>query len=175
MAITLAYAVNTKTKRKKQQCIILVTLILTCFSGLRSWKMGDMRHYCWAYLETNMPDWTPHFVDNGDTLGLQLFCRLLGQLGLGFEVCVFVAAAFVAITLGILVFRYSTSPFWSYTMYLSLGFYLLSINTMKQIIAMGFIMLAMMAIIEKKPIRFILFVLMGALLEWTRSKKTTVR
>ena len=163
MAVTLVYSMSVKTKQKKSCCIVAVTLLLTLFSGLRSWQMGDMRHYCWAYLETNLPDWTLRFVDNGDTVGLQLFLRFFGQLGLSFEVCVFVAAAFVAITLGILVFRYSTSPFWSYVMYLSMGFFLMTTNTLKQAIAMGFVMLAMIAIIEKKPVRFVLLVAAGAL------------
>ena len=163
MAVTLIYSVSVKTKRKKRRCIMAVTLILTLFSGLRSWQMGDMNHYCWAYLETNLPDWTLKFVNAGDTVGLQLFLRLFGQLGLSFEVCVFVTAVFVAITLGILVFRYSTSPFWSYVMYLGMGFFLMTTNTMKQAIAMGFVILAMMAIIEKKPVRFVLLVAVGAL------------
>lgn len=163
MAITLLYALGVKTKSNKKRCILAVTVILACFSGFRSWRMGDMRHYCWAYLETNLPDWQLQFVESGDTAGLQLFYRFFGQMGFGFEVCVFVAAAFSAIVLGILVFRYSTSPFWSYVMYLSMGFYLGSMNTLKQAIAMGFIVLAMIAILDRKPLRFILFVAAGTL------------
>lgn len=163
MAVTLLYAIGVKTKVNKRRCIAVVTIILTLFSGLRSWYMGDMKHYCSAYLHTNMPDFTPKFVENGDTLGLQLFLRLFGQLGFGFEVCVFVAAAFIAITLGVLIFRYSTSPFWSYVMYLSLSFYILSFSALKQSIAMAFVVLAMMAILEKKPVRFLLWVGIGSL------------
>ena len=163
MAITLCYTLGVKSKRNKIHCIVGVTVILTCFSGFRSWQMGDMRHYCWAYLEANLPDWQLEFVESGDTVGLQLFYRLFGQMGLSFEACVFVAAAFSAITLGILVFRFSTSPFWSYVMYLSMGFYLGSMNTLKQAVAMAFIVLAMMAILDRKPWRFVLMVAAGAL------------
>lgn len=163
MAITLVYAMSQKTRSRKKCCVITTAAVLALFSGLRSWRMGDMMHYCSAYLNVNMPDWTPHFVDNGDTLGLQLFLRLFGQLGLGFEVCVFAVAVFVAVCLGVLIFRYSTSPFWSFVMYLAMGFYLLSFSALKQIIAMSFVILAAMAIFEKKPLRFILMVAMGAL------------
>lgn len=163
MAVTLCYTLGVKTKKNKLRCIWTVTALLACFSGFRSWQMGDMRHYCWAYLETNLPDWQLQFVESGDTAGLQLFYRFFGQMGLSFEICVFAAAAFIAVSLGILVFRYSTSPFWSYVMYLSMGFYLNSMNTLKQAIAMGFIMLAMAAILERKPIRFVLLVAAGAL------------
>ena len=163
MAITLCYTLGVKTRNNKIRCIAAVTVVLTCFSGFRSWRMGDMRHYCWAFLETNLPDWELQFIGRGDTAGLQLLYRFIGQMGLGFEVCVFIAAAFTAITLGILVFRYSTSPFWSYVMYLSMGFYLGSMNTLKQAIAMGFIVLAMMAILDRKPLRFLFMVAAGSL------------
>ena len=163
MAITLCYALGVKTKKNKKRCVWLVTAVLACFSGFRSWQMGDMRHYCWAYLETNLPDWQLQFVESGDTVGLQMFYRFFGQMGLSFEFCVFAAAVFVAVTLGILVFRYSTSPFWSYMMFLSMGFYLGSMNTLKQAVAMGFVVLAMMAILDRKPLRFILMVAAGTL------------
>lgn len=163
MAITLCYTMGVKTKNNKIRCLMVVTVVLTCFSGFRSWRMGDMSHYCWAYLETNLPTWELALIGQGDTVGLQLLYRFMGQFGLSFEVCIFVVAAFVAVTLGILVFRYSTSPFWSYVMYLSMGFYLGSMNTLKQAIAMGFVILAMIAILEHKPFRFIMLVAAGTL------------
>lgn len=160
-AVALLYSQGRKTKVNKWRCVAAITVILLCITGLRTWQMGDMWHYCWAYAAVNLPDWTPQFVENGDTIGLQIFLHIMGKLGLNFEICVFVTAAFVTIVLGVFVFRYSTSPFWSYVMYLTLGFYLLSLSAMKQTIAMAFVMLAMMAIIEKKPLRFIFFVALG--------------
>lgn len=162
MAITLVYAMSKRTERNRKQCIRIVTMILVCFSGLRSWRMGDLFHYCYVYLECNMPGWTPQFNSIGDTLGLQLFFRLCGQLGLGFEACIFIIAAFVAITLGVLVYRYSPSPYWSYVTYLAMGFYISSFNILKQVMAMGFIVLAMIAIFEHKPGWFVAWVALAS-------------
>lgn len=163
MAITLAYAVGRKSKQDKKRCIQVVTIVLTCFSGFRSWRMGDVFHYCNAYVGCNLPSWNFRFVENGDTVGLQLFFRTAGQMGISFEVCLFLIAAFVAITLGVLVYRYSPSPYWSYVMYLAIGFYIASFSMLKQIIAMGFIMLAMIAVIERQPGRFLLWVAVAAI------------
>lgn len=163
MAITLVYAMGKKNRLEKKHCIQIVTIILTCFSGFRSWRMGDMFHYCNTYLECNMPNWQLSYVVNGDTIGLQLFLRSAGQMGISFEVCLFLIAAFVAITLGILVYRYSPSPYWSYVIYLAMGFYISTFNVLKQAIAMGFIVLAMVAVIERKPAPFLLWVFIASL------------
>lgn len=162
MAITLFYTLGGKTDRDKKICIQIITVILTCFSGFRSWQMGDVYHYCNSFLVCNMPGWKIDFESN-DTIGLQLFFHIIGRLGGSFEICLFLIAAFVAITLGILVYRYSPSLYWSYVIYLAMGFYISSFNILKQIIAMGFITLAMMAIFERKPIRFLILVLVAAL------------
>lgn len=158
MGITFFFAKILKGNANKKLCVQVVTVILTCFSGFRSWQMGDLYHYCYAYLECNSPTWKLDLVNNGDTIGLQLFFHGAGSLGISFEVCLFIIAAFVAITLGVLVYKYSPSPYWSYIIYISMGFYISSFNILKQIIAMGFIILAMIAIIERRPVRYLLFV-----------------
>lgn len=156
-AITIFYAVSHKTKAEKKRCIQCITIILTCFSGLRSWQMGDVYHYCYSFLECNAADWALD-VESHDSIGQQLFFRLIGQMNLGFEVCLFIIAAFSAITLGVLIFKYSSSPYLSYFLYICLGNYIFTLSALKQTIAMGFIIIAMMAILEAKPLRFLVFV-----------------
>ena len=162
LAITVVYALGPRTNFSKKRCIQVITVILTCFSGFRSYQMGDVFHYYYAYQTCNSPGWTLD-LNSHDTVGLQLFFRIAGRLGLDFQSCLFIIAAFVAITLGVLIYKYSPSPFWSYAMYLGMGFYISSFNILKQIIAMGFIVLAMICILENKPVRFIMFVIVAAL------------
>lgn len=162
-AITLVFAFNLNIEKSKLLCVQIVTVVLTCFSGFRSWRYGDLMHHCFAYLEANVPDWTLDTKNNVDTIGLQLLYRAFGQMGFGFETLLFFVAAFCAIALGIIVYRYSSSPFFSYLMYIALGNYMNSFNTLKQAIASAFIMLAFIEIIEKKPVRFVLLVLLAFL------------
>lgn len=162
MAIGLVYATGRKQLWQKKRCIQILTIILTCFSGFRSWRMGDVFHYCNAYLVCNLPDWKLD-IDSGDTIGLQLFLRTFGQMGFSFEVCIFVIAAFVAISLAIFVYRYSPSPFWSYVMYLCMGFYIFSFSALKQTIAMSFVIWAAIAIFQSKPHKFLFWVALASL------------
>lgn len=142
---------------QKKRCIIFLTVILTLFSGLRSWYIGDCIHYCNEFVACNVPGWTIT-ADKTDTIGLQLLYRFAGGTGIGFEGCLFIIAAFVAISLGMLVYKYSPSVYWSYIIYLSMGFYIFTFSVLKQSVAMAFCMLAMMAVFENRPFRFILFV-----------------
>lgn len=165
MIITLLYLAADKNNCNKKSCVQVVTVILTCFSGFRSWQMGDVFHYCYAYLDCNMPGWELD-MESHDTIGLQLFFHWAGRLGLSFEVCLFIIAAFTAITIGVLVYRYSPSPYWSYLIYIAMGFYIASFDILKQVIAMGFIVIAMIFIIEKKPVKFLIFVALAALFHY---------
>lgn len=162
-AITLVFAFNLNIEKSKLLCVQTVTVILTCFSGFRSWRYGDLWHYCYVFWETNLPEWHLNTENNVDTIGLQLLYRAFGQMGFGFEALLFFVAAFCAITLGIIVYRYSSSPFFSYLMYIALGNYLFTFSALKQSIASAFIMLAFVEIIEKKPVRFVVLVLLAFL------------
>lgn len=161
MAITLLYEIGPKNNKNKKYCIVITTIVLTCFSGFRCWKMGDLFHYCYTYLECNTLEWKLDFSSR-DTIGIQLFFRIAGQLGISFETCLFLIAAFTAVAIGVLIYRYSPSPYWSYLMYLTMGFYLLSFNALKQIIAMDILIYAMSASINRKPIQFLILVMMAS-------------
>ena len=163
MAVGMFYACSRKYRVDKKRCIQVLTVILACFSGFRSWRIGDMFAYCNAFVACNLPDWQLNADNYTHPIGLQIFFRTIGQAGLGFEVCVFIVAAFSAIALAIVVYRYSPSPYWSYVIYLAMTFYLFSLSGMKQTIAMAFCMLAMMEVIERRPVHFLLFVGFAAL------------
>lgn len=165
MIVTMMYASGRKNMLNKKYCVQVVTIILTLFSGFRSWQMGDLFHYCNSYLECNLPEWKLEFSSN-DTIGLQLFLHYAGKLGISFEGCLFIIAAFVAITLSILIYKYSPSPYWSYIVYLAMGFYIFTFSGLKQSIAMGFIIFAMIAVIERKYVKFIFFVMIATLFHY---------
>lgn len=124
--------------------------------------MGDLYSYCYTFLMCNSSSWKPDFIGR-TPIGFQIFFRIVGQLGLGFEVCLFIIAAFSAITLGVLIFRYSPSPFLSYMLYICMGNYIFTLSGLKQTIAMGFITIAMMEIFESKPLRFFFLVIAASL------------
>lgn len=163
MVIALLFATGRDLDNSKKLCIQCVTVVITCFSGFRSWRYGDLMHYCFNFLQTNLPEWQIDFENRTDTVGLQLVYRFFGQLGFGFETVIFVIAAFCAISLGVVVYRYSSSPYFSYLMYIALGNYMFTFSALKQAVASAFIMLSFIFIIEKKPIKFTALVLIAFL------------
>lgn len=164
IAVTLLYAFSKKRKIDKLRCVQTVTVILTLFSGFRSWWMGDLIKYYTQFRSCNGTEWVDAVFDKGlSNLGLRLFFRLIGAMHLKYEVCIFLIALLVAVSLGILVYRYSPSPYWSYLIYISMGFYLFTYSGLKQSIAMSLLIFAAMAYFDDKWSRMLIWTLAAAL------------
>jgi hypothetical protein len=154
LLIALLYPTH-PTLRRKGNVVQIITLILTAFSGLRSWWFGDLIKYYTLYRNCNGINWKTAITENWTNMGIRVVFRMAGAVGISYEVCLFVIAAFAALSLGLLIYRYSTSPFVSYLMYICMGFYMFTFSGLKQTIAMGFLCFAMMAVLEDRPVRFV--------------------
>lgn len=162
-AITLLYACSRKSRVGKRHCVWIVTVILTAFSGFRSWWMGDLIKYYTLYLKCNAVDWQETVFGDVNNVGIRLFFRLAGRFHISYDVCIFLIAALVAVSLGVLVFRYSPSPYWSYLIYIAMGFYLFSYSGLKQSIAMSLLIFAACGYFEEKPLKATAWILVAAL------------
>lgn len=163
MAVGIVYSQLRETKNNKKYCIICITLMLGLFSGLRSWWMGDLIKYYTLYTQcAGANGWARVWVEFGNA-GIRLFFWAMGSLGISYDVCIFLIAMFSAAALGMVVFRYSPSPYWSYLMYIAMGFYLFTYSGLKQTIAMGFLMFAAIGIFETKPKKFLLWTAVAAM------------
>lgn len=163
MAITLVFMRIDDGWTNRRIGISIVTVILSCFSGFRSWWLGDCIKYYTLYRAVNEEGIINSVSDDFTNSGLRFFFRGMGILGISFDVCIFLIAVFVAVTLGVLIYRYSPAPYWSYLAYITMGFYMFTYSGLKQTVAMGFIVLAAMQIFEDHPIRFVILVCLGGL------------
>lgn len=163
MAICLFYSRWGNTGGIRRQCVIVMTVILALFSGLRTWWMGDLIKYYTLYRACNGTDWQSVITAGMENIGIRYFFHYAGAIGISYDNCLLIIASFVAVTLGILVYRYSPSPFWSYTMYIAMGFYMFTYSGLKQAVAMGFLLLAAMAMFERKFLKYLLFIFLGGL------------
>lgn len=161
MVITMGFAINKNSDKKL--CVQIVTIILTLFGGLRTWWFGDLIKYYTLYLNCSGEDWQETVFESFDNIGIRLFFRGSSAIGLSYDVCIFIIAAFAAITLGILVYRYSPLPYWSYVMYIAMGFYMFTFSGLKQTIAMGFICIAFIYLVEGKLKKFLIWTVIGTL------------
>lgn len=163
MGICLFFAQKGDSKGLRKQCVICVTIVMTLFSGLRSWWFGDLVKYYSLYLQCNAPgDWDRVFAEFGN-VGIRIFFRLSGMVGISYDICIFLIALFSAVTLGMVVYRYSPVPYWSYLVFIGMGFYLFTYSGLKQTIAMGFLMLAAMGMFEGNWKKFLIWTLVGSL------------
>lgn len=163
MAISLLYASSRETKYNKKMCVTAITVIMACFSGFRSWWMGDLIKYYTEYVSCNSEEWFDYVFKDYTNIGLKLFFRAAGSIGISYDICLFIISAFFAIALGILVYKYSPSPYWSYLMFIAMGFYIFTFSGLKQTCAMGFVIFAMIAILENAPIKFLIWVFIAGI------------
>ena len=164
MAVCLYFSLGGKTQKKR--CIMAVSTIMTLFSGFRSWWYGDLVKYYTRFLNESSHSLRELYKANGlRNIGLTMANKfaysLFGEYG--YDVLLFIIALFSAYTLGKLIAKYSSSPYWSYLMYLSMGFYAFTFSGLKQTIAMSFCCLAMIALLQDNVKRFLIMVGLGAL------------
>lgn len=152
MAISSMYSLGYMKSRAK--CIGIITVIMTFFAGLRSWWLGDLIKYYTQYLNCTGIQWREAVFSKWNNIGIRVLFHLAGWLHISYDVLIFLIAAFVAYTLGKLIYHYSVSIYWSYLIYIAMGFYMFTFSGLKQSIAMGFICLAMIAILDDKPFVF---------------------
>lgn len=163
VAITLFYSFGGKRKIEKKRCVQATSVVLALFSGFRSWWMGDLIKYYTLYRNCNGTDWREYVFEDISNVGIRLFFKGAGMLGISYDVCIFLIAVLVAVSLGVLVYRYSPSPYWSYLMYISIGLYLFTYSGLKQTIAMSFLIFAACCYFEKKHAKMVIWTLIAAL------------
>lgn len=163
MLITIIYALGKHQRYQKRYCVAAVTIAMTLFSGLRSWWMGDLIKYYTQYLDCTGPGWKEAVFEKFANIGIRFFFHYGNLLGLSYDACIFLFAAFSAISLGVLIFRYSPSPYWSYLIYIAMGFFIFTFSGLKQTIAMGFICIAMMGLLEGRFWMFLIWTLIAGL------------
>lgn len=163
MAICLLFAMQGYGRKNKRQCVIMITVILALFSGLRTWWMGDLIKYYTQYVACNGENWKEVLSADNENIAMRYFFHYAGAIGISYDNCLLIIATFVAVTLGVIVYRYSPSPFWSYTMYIAMGFYMFTYSGLKQAVAMSFLILAAMAMFESQFWKYLLWVVLAGL------------
>lgn len=163
MAITMACYNACDYRYYRERCVTAVAAVMTCFVGFRTWWMGDLIKYYTLYRSCNAPDWAEKVFEDFSNIGIRLFFKAAGSLGISYDVCLFLIALLSVGMLSLLVYRYSPAPYWSYLMYISMGIFLFTYSGLKQTIAMAFVMAAAIGIFEDRPKKFVFWTLVATL------------
>lgn len=125
---------------------------------------GDLRNYAADYYEIVNYGWLSDEVfQEGRNTGFFWLMKLLSSWSNGdFQFLLIALAVITQIIVAVLIYKYSPKPWLSYLVYNCMGFYVAGFSLIKQYLAMAIIMWAMMAIFEKKPVRFLILTLLAA-------------
>ena len=155
--------------KKKKNYIILMAALHAFVSGFR-YKLltGDLQKYAYTFLAVKGKGWFSEDVfSDGRNFLFMWFLKAVNQITDGnFQIVLIIIAVFIELAVAIVVFKHSPSPWLSYLIWNCFGFYSFGFSALKQSFAMGFILLAFSAIMEKKPVKFIIFVVIAGFIHF---------
>lgn len=168
VAIVVGLSLIMKGNKKGSKAFIFFAVIaMFCIMGLREATLigGDSASsYLHGYQKITAMDWETFREEyNGFNVGFFYLMKIVSDLSNGnYQTFIIVISAFIMLCFGHFIKRYSTSPIQSICYYWGLLLYIFMFSAEKQAIAMAILLLAFDAIIDKKPIKFIILVLIAS-------------
>ena len=163
--LTLAIFMNGHLKGNKRYTW-LICFLMFCVLGLRdafSIGIDAASSYIRIFNECGTADWAELAVGREQHIGFAYLMKLVYILGNGdYQLFIVLQTAFCMLVFAYIIGKYSCNPLQSFIYYLGLWFFLHQFNILKQCFAMAFVLLAFDQIMERKPFRFLILVLIGS-------------
>ena len=155
------------SKERNWKYVFLSCLIMFCLLGLRDvTKIGNDSRT--SYLSTyrsmanrNLPDILQNYDFQNNSAFYILMKLVHTWTGGDYQAFVAIISAFMMIAFANFIYRYSPNPLQSFCYYWGLLLFLFMFSAQKQAIAMSFLLLAFDAVVERKPLRFLLLVFLA--------------
>ena len=156
-------------QKNSRRFTIVAFLLLFAVMGLRdvnafgSDASGLHGSYPITFRNRGAQDWT-YIVNSGDfNIGFALLMKLVYELTDGnYQILITGISLFVVFSYMRFIRKYSPSPLQSVLCFLGLLYYSIWFDALKQAVAMAILLLAFDAVMERKPIKFILLVVFAA-------------
>ncbi|MBO5408671.1 MAG: EpsG family protein [Clostridia bacterium] len=153
-------------EKRKKYFILFAGAVLFLIMGLRHRYVGvDTMRYLERYRASNKLDWSYFSRTTGwirEEMGFTLVGKLLGMLGVGNQTYLILYALFISFCISRLVYRWCKNLFFGFYFHTTMGLFTMSMSGMRQSIACCICWLATDYIYKKKPIPFILLVLLAS-------------
>lgn len=162
LAITAILAVIFINNRKG--FVISAALVHAFVESCRYMYMhGDLRKYAADFYETVNWGWGSDEILRGgrNTLFYMLSKYVSEKTDGDFQVLLIIIAIISILSISVVIYRYSPMPFVSFWFWSCFGFYIFSFYSIKQALAMAFVMFSSIAIFEKKRLWFYLLILIA--------------
>lgn len=161
--LVLAYLMR-GDKPENKSYIWISCLLMFVLCGLRDvYTLGidSATSYVRIFGETGALDWAevPSYSDSGNNVGFYYILKLCHTLtGGDYQAFFILYSAFIMAVFGWFIQKYSVNPVQSFAYFWGLLCYSFLMDSIKQGIAMAFITLAFDAIIERRPVRYVLLI-----------------
>lgn len=152
--------------KDRKQYIVIMAVLHSLLSGLRHQQLtGDMQTYCYKYWLTLNEGWfSEEIFQGGRNFGFNWLLKFFSTISNGeFQFFLIVVAIFIEAVVAYLIYKYSPLPWLSFLVWNCMGFYVIGFNIVKQSIAMAFIMIAFIGIMEEKPKLFTVFTILATI------------
>ena len=163
-AVVILGAVMPQHGKQRSAYIAAMTVLHTLVSGLRyRFLTGDMMTYERVFLTSrNLSFFDDFLLNEGINTGYYWFSKVIaGLTNSDYQMFIMIIAIIIEVAVAIMVYKHSPLPWASYLVWNCMSFYIFGFNAMKQSLAMAFVMLAMIAVLENRFGRFLLFTLIG--------------
>lgn len=150
---------------ERKYYVILMTAVHWFVCAFRyQFLTGDLRKYYttfWRLSEVSYLD--EMAIHDWKNTGFYWLMKFIGQeSNMNFQVFLIILATFGCVVAGILIFRYSPKPWFSFLVWNCLGHYVTyDYLAIKQGLAMAILMISMMCIFDKKPFWFLIWTLLA--------------
>ncbi len=155
------------TREKNLRYVIVACLLLYAIYGLRNtYYIGDdtTTSYLVNFNRMMNRDWggVLNYAKGKNVLFYLTTKAFTEFISTDYQLYISVISAFVTFCFGFLVYKYSPNPLQSILYHFGLLFFTFHFSALKQSIAMALLLLAFDRIFEKKPVKFILIVLLAS-------------
>lgn len=144
--------------RKRIYYIAVMTVIHAFVQAFRYCHLtGDLMKYHHLFNQTAAYGWfSSEIIQEGRNSGFNLLMKLVYELtGGDFQVLLIVISIITHVILAYIIYRYSPAPWLSFVTWNCMSFYIFGFSSIKQALAMAFVMLAFVGIAERKPKVFV--------------------
>lgn len=153
-------------EKNKKRYVFLSGIAMFVVMGLRHKYVGyDTMQYLERYRVSERYEWS-YFLDIRKWLKYELGFTLIGKIlqtfRVGEQLYLILYALFISVCVSVLVYRWCKNPFFGFYLHTTIGLFTMSMSGIRQSIACCICWLGIHYILEKKPIRFFLLVLLAS-------------
>lgn len=140
--------------------IIFFSLILILISSMRSYTVGiDTQSYLWRFSNQKFLYSDLYSLINENEFGFSLVMQFFSITDFGFRGLLIFSSIVAIVPVSMYIYRYSVNPFASFFFYITLDYYFFSMTGIRQSMAIGMCLIALLFIEKNKVFSFFMIIL----------------